>query len=287
MRWTVMVRAGALGDFVLSLPLLHALARRPSPVCLVTRQSYLRLLPPGLHLGATVDVDSARAACLFAEEAQASGPFRQRLEGAEVHVFTQRDRAREEHLTSLGVARCVWHDPRPRRPPHAALRFLTTAGLDAPPALLTQPSWDREQKGDRLWIHPGSGGRPKNWPLGFFVRLAAAWQQRHGGTVTMSFGEADLELLGPAGDALRQARVRYETVVCPTLGELKSTLSRSARLYAGNDSGVTHLAAALGVPTIALFRTTDPAVWRPLGRCVVVPHDLLGSWPAAPPDNRP
>jgi len=38
-----------------------------------------------------------------------------------------------------------------------------------------------------------------------------------------------------------------------------------AALYIGNDSGLTHLAAATGCPTIALFGASDPAVWRPLG----------------------
>jgi ADP-heptose:LPS heptosyltransferase len=40
----------------------------------------------------------------------------------------------------------------------------------------------------------------------------------------------------------------------------------SARLYIGNDSGITHLAAAVGVPTVAIFRVTDPRVWAPRGR---------------------
>jgi ADP-heptose:LPS heptosyltransferase len=43
---------------------------------------------------------------------------------------------------------------------------------------------------------------------------------------------------------------------------------QQCRCYLGNDSGVTHLAALLGVPTVALFGPSDPAIWRPVGRTV-------------------
>lgn len=280
-RWTIVVRAGALGDFVLSLPLLRALCQHP-PLCLVTRRSYLDILPPDVRPQATLDVDSAAASCLFADLSAPPGALARQLRGAHVHIFNLPDREREAHLARLGVSRFVWHDPRPRTAPHAALRFLQTANLTVPPGLLTQPLWSREHDGDRLWIHPGSGGRAKNWPLSFFARLAAAWQQRHDGLIMVSFGEADEELVTPFEDLLRQSHVRHRTLVCPELKDLKSALSQSARLYVGNDSGVTHLAAALGIPVVALFRVTDPAVWRPLGRCLTVPHDLLQDWPTTP-----
>ena len=48
------------------------------------------------------------------------------------------------------------------------------------------------------------------------------------------------------------------------LGELARWIS-GASLFIGNDSGITHLAAALGVETVALFGPTDPAVWCPPG----------------------
>ena len=44
----------------------------------------------------------------------------------------------------------------------------------------------------------------------------------------------------------------------------------SARVYIGNDSGITHLAAAVGTPVVAIFGPTDPAVWAPRGERVSV-----------------
>ncbi len=53
-----------------------------------------------------------------------------------------------------------------------------------------------------------------------------------------------------------------------SLGDLAAWLA-SATAYVGNDSGITHLAAAVGTPVVALFGTTDPAVWCPRGENVV------------------
>ena len=44
----------------------------------------------------------------------------------------------------------------------------------------------------------------------------------------------------------------------------------SAQLYIGNDSGITHLSAAVGVPTLALFGNSNPSLWAPRGKNVAV-----------------
>lgn len=56
-----------------------------------------------------------------------------------------------------------------------------------------------------------------------------------------------------------------EAVRFDDLGSLARWLA-GARAYAGNDSGISHLAAAVGIPVLAIFRCTDPAVWAPRGR---------------------
>jgi ADP-heptose:LPS heptosyltransferase len=92
-----------------------------------------------------------------------------------------------------------------------------------------------------------------------------------------SFGEADLALQAPLATLLAGLPVRE--VVLPPLAELRAQLAAEATAYLGADTGVTHLAAALGIPTEALFVTTDPAIWRPLGPAVRV-----GRWtPQLPP----
>jgi heptosyltransferase-3 len=102
-------------------------------------------------------------------------------------------------------------------------------------------------------IHPFSGSPRKNWPLDHFRAVAE------------KLPCAVKWIAGPE-DTLPDA-VRYDD-----LYDLACWLATS-RLYIGNDSGITHLAAAAGVPVIAIFLTTDPAVWAPRGPRVIALRD--------------
>jgi ADP-heptose:LPS heptosyltransferase len=102
-------------------------------------------------------------------------------------------------------------------------------------------------------MQPGSGSRVKNWPVERFAELSEAIQRR-GMAVLWVVGEAEEDMTLPLS-----ARVMRS----PTLTELASLLS-ACRLYVGNDSGITHLAAACGCPVVALFGPSDPRVWAPL-----------------------
>jgi hypothetical protein len=99
-------------------------------------------------------------------------------------------------------------------------------------------------------IHPFSGSARKNWPLEAFRTVAAA------------LPEPVYWCAGP-DETLDQA-YRFND-----LGDLARWLV-GASLYLGNDSGITHLAAACGVPVVAVFTVTDPAVWAPRGPAVEV-----------------
>ncbi len=102
-------------------------------------------------------------------------------------------------------------------------------------------------------IHPFSGSARKNWPLERFRAIAAQLERTM--PVKWCAGEEDPPLAGA---------VRIDD-----LYELACFLAK-ARMYIGNDSGVTHLAAAVGTPVLALFGSTDPEVWAPRGQNVRV-----------------
>jgi ADP-heptose:LPS heptosyltransferase len=97
-------------------------------------------------------------------------------------------------------------------------------------------------------IHPFSGSPRKNWPLAKFRALAAGLERIM--PVQWCAGQDDPPL--------------PEAVLIDDLYDLACWLAK-ARLYVGNDSGITHLAAAVGTPVLAIFGATDPAVWAPRG----------------------
>jgi heptosyltransferase-3 len=87
-----------------------------------------------------------------------------------------------------------------------------------------------------------------------------------------------LVILGPAEASIEPVFTAHGL---PTIAQLElaevGALARLARGFVGNDSGVSHLAAAAGAPGLAIFGPTDPARWRPLGRTRVIRREPLSA----------
>ena len=131
---------------------------------------------------------------------------------------------------------------------HAADFFLQQAGGTG--AAVPRIQCFTIERGNFAVIHPFSGSPRKNWPLECFREVA----RRLPIPVRWCAGpEESLE-----------GAVRFDN-----LYELGCWLA-GAQIYIGNDSGITHLAAAVGTPVVAIFGPTDPAVWAPRGDRVSV-----------------
>ncbi|HJZ96837.1 MAG TPA: glycosyltransferase family 9 protein [Candidatus Solibacter sp.] len=135
--------------------------------------------------------------------------------------------------------------------PHDAVEMHATdfylAQLDQPLGGIPRIQCDARSDNFAV-IHPFSGSARKNWPLDKFRGVARQLETRM--PVRWCSGADD----PPLPNAIR----------IDNLWELASWLA-SARVYLGNDSGITHLAAAVGTPTLAIFGLTDPDVWAPRG----------------------
>lgn len=152
-------------------------------------------------------------------------------------------------LTSL-VLNCEFH---PALPPiesceHAVDFFARQVG--GPVGLVPRISISSDRKRGSIVIHPFSGSARKNWPLANYRHVAA-------------------HLLQPAEWTAGPEEHLPEAHRFDSTADLASWLA-GARVYIGNDSGVTHLAAALGIPVIAIFRSTRPEIWAPRGPNVSV-----------------
>jgi heptosyltransferase-3 len=115
-------------------------------------------------------------------------------------------------------------------------------------------------------IHPGSGGAQKCWQLDNFLS-AARMLANEGIEVVFLLGPAEMERFGASAMAKIGAAGRLLTNLL--LADVLAVLSCAAG-FIGNDSGITHLSAALGVRTVAVFGPTEPAVYGPVGPAVTI-----------------
>lgn len=253
------IRAGALGDTILALPAIAALRPIASRLELVGTKPYIDLAP----VDAVHAIDRAVFRAFFDEGADDRellaflGRFDRVV--AWSHLPLMKDKAREVR------AQLIVASPSPPDGVHASdhlYAVLERWGIigDAPrPRIRVSESVTAAGFPERfIAIHPSSGSASKNWAPEHFeavARLAGS----AGLDVVWIQGEADEAVVGPLAERVPGAIARELA-----LGELAALLVRCA-VFVGNDSGVSHLAAAVGAPTVAVFRSTDPVQWAPRG----------------------
>jgi heptosyltransferase III len=261
------VHPGALGDVLLAVPALRALrAAAGAPVVLAAQPHLGALLAALGVVDDHVPFDALGLDALFVDDAGRGSrlPAVRRLVcwfGARDPVFVRRLAALVPGVViapSVVGGRPVWEhllatvDPAARpddwcapivAPP--AVRALGAECLAAAP-----PPW--------LVVHPGAGGAAKCWPAGAFARVITTVAARARMNVLAHRGPADAE---PAAALRRHLGAGLRWLDEPALPVLAGVLAE-AQAYLGNDSGVSHLAAALGVPSVVLFDRRHLA-WRP------------------------
>ncbi len=123
-----------------------------------------------------------------------------------------------------------------------------------------------EERSKAFILHPGSGSKKKTWPLDRFLTLARTLQDRLRSKVLIVSGPAEGPEIGKAFETTGpNAPVVAKGL---TLLQLASVMD-GCRFFVGNDSGISHMAAALGIPTLTIFGPTDPSVWSPRGEKTV------------------
>ena len=117
-----------------------------------------------------------------------------------------------------------------------------------------------------LALHPGSGSSSKNWPAENYLALLPQFPA----PLLLILGEAELDhwsalLATPLQPGLTTHRIGSLTLtlaICLPLEDVVALLARCTR-YLGHDTGISHLAAACSVPSLLLFGPTDPTIWAP------------------------
>jgi glycosyl transferase family 9 (putative heptosyltransferase) len=281
------VHSGALGDVILFGHLLRRLQGHVTVICGGDRHVLLRGLGvsdqgaafEGLPMH-EVFMETPTRACRLSE---VLGGF-----DLLVSCFATGDPSAQQRLTEFsGASRSFYLPIRPekRDPRHLLEVWACMMGL--PPDTGAQTAWrvpsdwcdlarGTDDAGRMLpdvatVIHPGSGGKAKCWPLDRFVEVA----RRLAGDVVFALGPAECERW-PRG-TVADLEEEFSVLRMPSLPRLAGLLHR-APAYVGNDSGPSHLAAAVGTPTVAIFGPTDPGQFAPVGpRVSALAKPLLAS----------
>ncbi|OGL38654.1 MAG: hypothetical protein A2042_04075 [Candidatus Schekmanbacteria bacterium GWA2_38_11] len=126
-------------------------------------------------------------------------------------------------------------------------------------------------------IHPGSGSTKKNWPLKNFIELSEQLLKNSICNILLLSGPAEEKSVNFSEIAKIDGIIEVKDL---SLHELAAILER-CDLYIGNDSGITHLSAAVGIPTIAIFGPTNAKIWGPIGNMVKIISLNLSCSPCA------
>ena len=287
---------GALGDLVCLGPALRTLARRhrDATVELMAREELARFAVDRIgfarigfaRIGITRghSIDRREIAALFAENPDLTGAARFFRPFTRIYSFFASDDARFRAALEAAAApgAVSVHAFRPARRGHAAAGYLEEIGArgmlpdghpDARIEVLPDDIAEARQALARLGLgdtrvvllFPGSSSAHKNWPAENFAALANALPPPLRALVMLGPAERAIEpRLMPLLVARGVAWLRDQP-----LGTVAG-LARIAAGFVGNDSGVSHLAAAAGAPGVAIFGPTDPDRWRPLGRVRVL-----------------
>lgn len=278
MQRILAVHSGALGDCIL---FGHLLARLGGNVTLIAGLSKAQLLAGLSVVDGAMDFDALPIHEVFSDQPLTSCRLPELLGryGRLVSCFAGGDRRAELRLAAMCQATTASF--LPIRPPDgstahlvelwADMLGLSFAGPAGPDTWPVPDQWRSQATGalgelgidsQRPYVvmHPGAGSPAKCWPLENFLRLAGRQEQT---VVVTGPVEADL---WPASrtEALGKG---IATLSCPDLNVLAGAVA-GASAYIGNDSGPSHLAAAIGTPTVALFGPTRPEHFAPRGQAV-------------------
>jgi heptosyltransferase-2 len=287
----LVLRGGAIGDFILTLPVFSALRAQFSQahLCVLGYRQVAELARAGGLVDDARSIEAQALAGFFADRGVLDSTLQKFFAGFDVILSYLYD---PDGVFQSNVARCSLaqfiagpHRPDERAGLHATDMLLKPlqrlAIFDADPCprlVLPGPAnIDGASAGEGpLAFHPGSGSELKNWPEPRWAELLKTLGAAKKNNLLLVGGEAEGERL----ERLSRCLPRGQVILASNrpLTELALQL-RACAGFVGHDSGISHLAAALGLPVLCLWGETNESVWRPRGeqvRLLRAPGGLTG-----------
>lgn len=270
MKRILVIRGGAIGDFVLTLPAVKLLRDAfPKARLEILGYRHIAALAEGrFYAEATRSIEYSALAGFFAKGGALDAELARYFESFDLVVsyLFDPDRVFEQNVARCGVEMFIAASPKIADAEHAAAQLarpLEQLGLTLleGAARLFPSEEDRrlacsflaQTRTPRIAIHPGSGSSTKNWAISNWQATLTALSRQD---VLLVGGEADEQQLAALGNHDAHTAVNLPL---PHLG----AVLEHCDVFVGHDSGISHIAAAVGTPCVLLFGPTDPAVWAP------------------------
>jgi heptosyltransferase-2 len=282
MNRILILRGGAIGDFVLTLPALKLLRDRfPKAHLEILGYPQIAVLAERrFYADAIRSIESASLAKFFARDAELPAELVRYFGGFDLIVSYLYDPEGilENNLKRCGGATLLAGPSKLDNSAHAACQLarpLEALGLhlENPAAFIYPSEEDRDLRRHHLEdrskpviaLHPGSGSETKNWAIENWIELGGLLFSA-GYALLVIAGEADDQRVRTLESAWNGKPVRF--VKHQPLPQLAGLFEGG--LFVGHDSGISHIAAAAGARCILLFGWTDPAIWAPANKDVTV-----------------
>jgi hypothetical protein len=313
-RRCLILQPGAVGDCILTLPLANFIKKqlKVGAVDMIARTDYTGYFPQRTCIDSLRSLDSVDTHRLFAPKTEfhlgdkdtliellagysyivsfmgtPDSDFEQNLiftvncsNSAEVIILQQIHESPADHISTIhirnfldqyDIGTCDYefsHDDQ--------LINILHSDISSGREILNAHDIDEKKK--LVVMHPGSGSTKKSWHLSNFISLADRFKKTDKQVVFL-LGSAELERFSRA--QLAAIEDIAAVISNASLNQVLQVLACS-NCFIGNDSGITHMAAALGIKTIALFGPTDPQIYRPLGPDVTVIKDKTETFSQSP-----
>ncbi len=291
MNRILVIRGGAIGDFILTLPTLKAL-REAYPQAHLEILGYKHIAALAEHrfyAQAVRSIEYGPLSSFFAKNSELPTDLANHFASFDLVIsyLYDPDGIFENNLRRCGVQNLIHGPAKVDDRDHAArqlARPLEELGLrasDFAPRIYPSTE-DRKFAEDFLRgmprpilaIHPGSGSETKNWPIENWIEFGNVVldSDKFRGSLIIVSGEADQGRSNELETIWRNDRVHFaRNLPLPVLAALLGHA-----IFVGHDSGISHLAAAVGAKCILLFGPTNPEVWAPMNENVEVIRGLNG-----------
>ncbi|HID94922.1 MAG TPA: glycosyltransferase family 9 protein [Candidatus Latescibacteria bacterium] len=287
MNRILVIRTGAIGDLVLTLPVIGALraAYPDAQIEVMGYPSRLSLIDGRYYADRISSIDQQEIAPFFSENSSLSDRLVSYFSGFDLIVSfcVDEDGVFADNLRRTGAGQVLSLNPipDPNCSAHIIEHLLEPIRALGVPVTETSPKiflasedrkfaeafWQEHRLEQAVAIHPGSGSRKKRWRPERFATLSDWVMRDLEAAVILISGPADEDAVMEVANRITAGRpVILET---PSLVHLASIIERCG-CFVGNDSGISHIAAAVGTPTVAIFGPSDAEVWGPRGDHTVI-----------------